>query len=79
MSGKRITTHINNLRPFMYDPIRTDTLIVAQHNEQESIVESIRNRRSALTFLVRFMHADKLHDYLRANKMRRHILFPDLS
>ena len=92
MSGKRITTHIHNLRPFIYDPIRTNPLTVAQHNEQEFIVESIlghhgdRNRRSTLTFRVRWsgfddssdswepykalMHVDKLHDYLRANKMK---------
>jgi hypothetical protein len=54
VSGKRITTHIHNLRPFIYDPIRTDPLTVAPHNEQEFIVESIlghrgdRNRRSIL-------------------------------
>ena len=41
VSGKRITTHIHNLRPFIYDPIRTNPLTVAQHNEQEFIVESI--------------------------------------
>jgi len=32
VSGKRITTHIHNLRPFIYDPIRTNPLTVAQHN-----------------------------------------------
>ena len=41
VSGKRITTHIHNLRLFIYDPIRTNPLTVAQHNEQEFIVESI--------------------------------------
>jgi hypothetical protein len=56
VSGKRITSHIHNLRPFIYDPIRTNPLTVAQHNEQEFIVESIlghrgnRNRRSTLQF-----------------------------
>ena len=54
--GKRITTHIHNLRPFICDPIRTNPLTVAQHNEHEFIVESIlgcrgnRNRRSTLQF-----------------------------
>jgi hypothetical protein len=54
VSGKRITTYIHNLRPFIYDPIRTNPLTVAQRNEQEFIVESIlghrgnRNRRSTL-------------------------------
>jgi hypothetical protein len=92
VSGKRITTHIHILRPFIYDPIRTNPPTVAQHNEQDFIVESIlghrgdRNRRSTLTFRVRWsgfddssdswepykvlMHVDKLHDYLRANKMK---------
>jgi hypothetical protein len=52
LSDKRITTHIHNLRPFIYDRIRTNLLTVAQHNGQEFIVESIlghrgdRNRRS---------------------------------
>ena len=55
VAGKRITTHIHNLRPFIYDPIRTERRIVAQHNEQGFIVESIlghrgnRNRRSTFT------------------------------
>ena len=58
LSGKRITTLIHNLRPFIYDPIRINRLTVAQHNEQEFIVESIlghrgdRNRRSTLLFNV---------------------------
>jgi hypothetical protein len=60
VSGKRITTHIHNLRPFNYDPARTSPLTVAQHNEQEFVVESIlehrgsRNRRSSLEFKVRW-------------------------
>jgi hypothetical protein len=45
VSGKRITTHIHNLRPFIYDPIRTDPLTVAQHNEKEIIVESTAIQR----------------------------------
>jgi hypothetical protein len=51
VSGKRISTHIRNHRPSIYDPIRTNPLTVAQHNEKEFIVESIlghrgnRNRR----------------------------------
>jgi len=84
VSGKRITTHIHNLRPFIYDPIRTNPLTVAQHNEQEFIVESILG--STLQFNVRWpgfdessdsweaykalMHVDKLHDYLRTNAMK---------
>jgi hypothetical protein len=46
VSGKRITTHIHNLRPFIYDPIHTNPLTVAQHNEQEFVVESILGHRS---------------------------------
>ena len=45
VSGKWITTHIHNLRPFIYDPIRTNPLTVDQHNEQEFIVESILGHR----------------------------------
>jgi hypothetical protein len=88
VSGKRIITHIHNVRPFIYDPIRTNPLTAAQHNEQEFIVghRVDRNRRSTLTFRVLWsgfddssdswkpykalMHVDKLHDYLRANKMK---------
>ena len=40
VSGKRLTTHIHNLRPFIYDP-----MTVVQHNEQEFIVESILGHR----------------------------------
>ena len=80
VSGKRITTHIHNLRPLIYDPIRTNPLSVAQHNEQEFIVESIlghrgnRNRRSESSDswepYKALMHVDKLHDYLRSNTMK---------
>jgi hypothetical protein len=69
VSGKRITTHIHNLRPFIYDPIRTNPLTVAQHNEQEFIVESIlghrgnRNRRSTLQFHVRWSGFDSSEQF----------------
>ena len=45
VDGKRSTTHIHNLRPFHYDPARTSPLLVAQHNEQEFVVESIHGHR----------------------------------
>ena len=45
VDGKRSTTHIHNLRPFNYDPARTSPLMVAQHNEQEFVVASIRGHR----------------------------------
>jgi hypothetical protein len=54
VSGKRSSTHIHNLRPFNYDPVRTSPMIIAQQNEQEFVVESIlshrgnRNRRSTM-------------------------------
>jgi len=59
VSGKHITTDIHNLWPFTYDPERTSPLTVAQHNEQEFVVESIishrgnRNKRSTMEFKVR--------------------------
>ena len=68
VSGKRINTHIHILRPFIYDPIRTNPLTVAQHNEQEFIVESILghrgnlNRRSTLQFNVRWSGFDESSD-----------------
>jgi transposase InsO family protein len=92
VDGKRSTTHIHNLRPFNYDPARTSPLVVAQHNEQEFVVESIqshrgdRTRRSSMEFKVRWsgfgescdtwepykalLHVDKLHEYLRTNRMK---------
>ena len=87
VSGKRITTHLHNLRPFIYDPIRTNPLTVAQHIESILGHRGNRNRRSTLQLLnVRWsgfdswepykalMHVDKLHDYLRANAMKTLIL-----
>ena len=59
VSGKRFTTPIHNLRPFNYDPDRTSSLVVAQQNEQDFVVEAIighrgnRNRRSTMEFKVR--------------------------
>ena len=95
VKGKRSTTHIHNLRPLNYDPARTSPLLVAQHNEQEFVVESIhghrrdRTRRGTLEFKVRWsgfgkscdswepykavLHVDKLHEYLRVNRMKTYI------
>jgi len=82
VNGKRITTHIHNLRPFNYDLERTMPLVVAQHNKQVFVVESIvghrgnRTKRSTMEFKVRWepykaaLHVDKLHDYLRVNTMK---------
>jgi hypothetical protein len=58
VNGKRISTHIHNLRLFNYDPARTSPLAIAQQNEQEFVVESInrhrgnRQRRSTMEFKV---------------------------
>ena len=60
VSSKHITTHIHNLWPFNYDLDRTSPVTVAQHNEQEFVVESIishrgnRNKRSTMEFKVRW-------------------------
>ena len=68
VSGKRITTHIHNLRPFVYDPDRTSPHTVAQHNEQEFVIESVlahrgdRNRRSTLEFHIRWAGFGEAHD-----------------
>jgi hypothetical protein len=76
VDGKRSTTHIHNLRQFNYDPARTSPLLVAQHNEQEFVGESIhghcgdRTRRSWSGFYKALLHVDKLHEYLRANRMK---------
>jgi len=59
VNGKRITTHIHNLRPFVYDPDHTSPLTVALHNEQEFVIESVlahrgnRHRSSPLEFQIR--------------------------
>ena len=44
VSGKRITTHIHNLRPFIYDPI-VESILGHRGN---------RNRRSTLQFNIRW-------------------------
>ena len=81
VSGKRITTHIHNLRPFvtLYVPIAEIPSTVAQHNEQEFIVESIlghrdnRNRRSTLHFNVRWSGFDEFSDSWEPYKALMHV------
>ena len=79
VSGKRITIHIHNLRPFIYDPLRTNPLTVAQHNEQEFIVESNlghrgdRNRRSTLQFNVRWSGFDDSSNSWEPYKALMHV------
>jgi hypothetical protein len=91
LNHKEITTHISNLREFQFDAERTDPKEVAMHSSQEYVIESIlehegdRNRRSTLSFKVRWLgygpehdswepyqylrDTEQLHDYLRANRM----------
>ena len=65
VSAKRITTHIHNLRPFIYDPICTNPLTFAQLNEKVFIVKWIlghrrnRNCRSTLQFNMRWSGFDE--------------------
>ena len=82
VNGKRITTHIYNLRPFNYDPERTRPVDIARQTAQDFFFGD-RNRRSTMEFLVRWedftgadsrepyaglRHAEKLHEYLRVHK-----------
>ena len=55
VDGKRSSTHIHNLRPFNYDPDRTSPLVVAQHNEQEFVVESIHTGKTCIGKLSEFI------------------------
>jgi hypothetical protein len=76
VSDKRITTRIHYLRPYLYDPIHTNLLTVAQHNEQEFIIESIlgnRNRRSTLQFNVRWSGFDDSSDSWEPYKALIHV------
>jgi hypothetical protein len=60
VSGKVIDTHVNQLRPFNYDPGRTRPADIARQTAQEFLIGDIlthrgdRNRRSTMEFLVRW-------------------------
>jgi hypothetical protein len=62
--GKRIQTHIHNLRPFIFDPHHIDPIEIAQQNEQEFQVREIvahqgnHRRRSTMEFQVRWTDYD---------------------
>ena len=43
VSGKPITTHIHNLHPFIYEPISTSPLTVAQHNRRSTLLFDVSN------------------------------------
>ena len=66
VSGQRITTHIHNLRPFIYDPIRNRRSTL-QFNVRWSGIDDSSDSWEPYKAL---MHVDKLHDYLRANAMK---------
>ena len=74
-----LVTHVHNLRPFIYDPVRTSPLSVAQQNEQEFVVEAIlghrgsRNRRSTLAFKVRWAGFGDEHDSWEPYKGLMHV------
>ncbi len=63
--GKTIKTHIHNLRPFVFDPLRINPTDVAQQNEQEFVVDEIighrgdHHKRSTMEFLVRWNGYDE--------------------
>jgi len=58
INGKRIKTHLHNLRPFIYDPAYVNQTDIALQSEQEFVVEQIlahqgdHHRRSTMEFLV---------------------------
>ena len=60
VSGKVIDTHVNQLRPFNYDPERTRPVDIARQTAQEFLIGDIlahrgdRNHRSTMEFLVRW-------------------------
>jgi len=60
LRGRRITTHVHNLRPFIYDPVYINPTSIAQQNEQEFAVAQIVSqrgdpqRRATMEFLVRW-------------------------
>ena len=68
VDGKFITTHINNLREFHYDPERTNPIDIAVQNRGEFFIDSIlehrgdRQRRSTMEFKVRWLGYGPEHD-----------------
>lgn len=68
VDGKFITTHINNLREFHYDPERTNPIDIAVQNRGEFFIDSIlehrgdRQRRSTMEFKVRWRGYGPEHD-----------------
>ena len=56
--GKKIKTHIHNLRPLVFDRHHVDPVDVAQQNEQEFVVDKIighhgdHHKRSTMEFRV---------------------------
>ena len=68
VDGKLITTHIKNLREFLYDPARINPLDIEVQNRGEFFIDSIlehrgdRQRRSTMMFKVRWLGYGPEHD-----------------
>jgi transposase InsO family protein len=77
--GKRIQTHIHNLRPFIFDPHHIDPMEIAQQNEQEFQVREIvahrgnHRRRSTMEFLVRWTGYDMSSNSWEPYKALMHV------
>ena len=77
--GKKIKTHIHNLRPFIFDPPRVNPIDVAQQNEQEFVVEEIighrgdHHKRSTMEFLVRWNGYDESSNSWEPYKALMHV------
>ena len=77
VNGKLITTHIKNLREFLFDPARTNPLDIAVQNRGEFFIDSIlehrgdRQRRSTMMFKVRWLGYGPEHDTWEHNKKPR--------
>ena len=78
VDGKLITTHIKNLREFLYDPDRTDPMDIAVQNRGEFFIDSIlehrgdRQRRSTMEFKVRWRGYGPEHDSWEPYKSLSH-------
>ena len=79
VKGKQIKTHVHNLRPFVFNPTQVNPLDVAQHNEQEFVVDGIlahrgdHHRRSTMEFLVRWAGYDESSNSWEPYKALMHV------
>jgi hypothetical protein len=78
MNVKFITTYINHLREFHYDPDRTNSIGVAVQSRGEFFIDSIlehrgdRQRRSTMEFKVRWRGYGPEHDSWEPHKNLAH-------